>query len=125
MLHVDRESLLCDMAETYHIHAVWEYPARYIAMLACGLGEESRIIRRMNHVSYRSTDLMMAYILDGIHHLIWMQSEDGIRGINRPKSVAEQLLGCAEDEGYDSVEEFEEARSAIIEGGAEDGDADW
>ena len=56
--------------------------------------------------------VLMATCADRLGNLIWMFSEDGKNGTNRPKSILKILTGETEENdvvGYDSPEEFLEA----------------
>lgn len=126
MQKVAPDALVCDLAQTYHIYDYRSMPARYVAILACGLGEQSRTMRILSGNQYTFEQIMMASILDAVRMLVWMQSEDGARGSNRPQSVVSQLLGEEDDiEGFSSAEDFEAAKADIIGGGEGSGDADW
>ena len=43
MLKVDKDAVICDFAETYHIYNIWELPLKNVATLACGLGNNSEL----------------------------------------------------------------------------------
>ena len=47
MLNIDRSAVVCDLAETYHIYSMENYPMRVVATLACGLKPDSRIMLKM------------------------------------------------------------------------------
>ena len=98
------------MAQFYHILDYKGLPVSTLAALVAGLPEESRIKTRLNGRNGKSlTELLLAVIADGIKMLVWMQSEDGARGQNRPKSIYEELIGDQQDPDvnvYDSPEEF-------------------
>ena len=109
MLHTDRSALICDMAETYNIYNFVVYKPSYIATLACGLGDNSRIKKKLNGVRASTTDMLLSLLLDGINTLIWLQTEDARIGTNRPKSVYKSIMGIEESTEYESVniEDFE------------------
>ena len=44
MLERSEDSLICDLAETYHIYDMRSFKASYIAILAAGLREDSRVM---------------------------------------------------------------------------------
>lgn len=126
MQKVAPDALVCDLAQTYHIYDYRALPARYVAILACGLGERSRTMRILSGNPYTFEQIMMASILDAVRMLVWMQSEDGAHGSNRPQSVVSQLLRDEDDiEGFSSAEDFEAAKDDIIGGGEGSGDTDW
>lgn len=103
MLHFDRSALICDMAEVYNIYTFSGYKASYIAILACGLGDNSRIKKKLNGVRASTTDMLLSLLLDGINTLIWLQTDDARTGTNRPKSVYKSIMGIEEDSEYESV----------------------
>lgn len=50
MLSVDRDAVICDMAETYGILTMHTLPARLAATLAAGLHADSRIMLRLQQM---------------------------------------------------------------------------
>lgn len=58
-------------------------------------------------------EVLLAHCCDRLGNLVWMNSKDGVDGINRPPSILKALLGEPETEsdavGYDSPEDFWEA----------------
>lgn len=117
MISVDRNALICDMAETYHIYDLRGLPARTLATLAFGLRADSRIKMRLSDQQLRVNTILLAAIADRLGLLVWAQTEDGRRGRNRPQSIIDALTG-AEDapQGYSTPEEFEAVRRRIING---------
>lgn len=117
MISVDRNALICDMAETYHIYDLRGLPARTLATLAFGLRADSRIKMRLSDQQLRVNTILLAAIADRLGLLVWAQTEDGRRGRNRPQSIIDALTG-AEDapQGYSTPEEFEAERRRIING---------
>ena len=65
MLAVDRDALMCDLAETYGILDLYAHPAQLIATLATGLREDSRIYARMRAEHKRSSPDMRPPVLRG------------------------------------------------------------
>lgn len=67
-----------------------------------------------------STDtLLLSMIVDTLRQLVWMQSEDGVKGRNHPESLAEKLMNKdIESESdliaFETLADFEEARTKII-----------
>lgn len=120
MLRVDEDALICDLAETYNIHDWRQYPVIHIATLAMGLRDDSRIMQKLNEYDMDMEQSLLAMIVDGINTLCWMQSRDGQKGKNRPKSILKELTkrrGTSDDVLlFDSAEEFEQARNEIING---------
>ena len=66
-----------------------------------------------------TTDTMLSAIAcDYLAKLWWAKTEDAEKGINKPISILSQLLEDNADknekDGFDSVEEFNNARSRLI-----------
>ena len=113
MIALDEDALTCDLAETYGIYEFRLLPPAKIAVLACGLSEDSRIKRQISGAKLPLSQLLAAYSADKLANLVWMQSKDGVKGRNKPTSVVEQLRGSvskpSEIHGFDSPEEFQKA----------------
>lgn len=120
MLRLDRDALICDFAETYHIYDLKALPVQTVALLACGLREDSRIKQKINGTHVPVNTLLLAHIVDRLGILIWQRTKDGQHGRNKPESIAEQLLNTGKRnlnkvDAFESPEEFEEARRRILE----------
>lgn len=125
MLSVGRSELICDLAETYHILDYRRVPARLLGTLAAGLGDDTRIMRKLHGVSESTEVLMLARLLDAVNLLIWSFSQDGAKGRNRPKSYADMCYTerkPKESKGM-SIEEFERQRALIMKGGDDNADS--
>ena len=131
MLQTGEDDLLCDMAETYGVLEPRALPPRTLATLAAGLGDSSRIRRRMASVSAGTDTQLLAAIVDQLALLRWQLSCG--REEERPVSVLAQLCGDLQPDkaprgngllrGFDSPTDFEAARQQILMGGEEqDGD---
>lgn len=120
MLEIDESALICDLAETYHIYNYRDYDADYIAILATGLGPNSRILKKITGVDVDTTDLLLARIFDQLNMLIWMNTEDGQNNKNQPDSLADMIIGNNNDDkniiAFDTVEQFEIERQKILKG---------
>lgn len=115
MLNVGEALLKCDMAETYQIHIIdWynpPYPISYLADLAFGLGENSRIKRKMSNVRLTLTESLQAVMIDKLSVLIWQKTKDGMKGRNIPESIYRKLEGLddnkkAELQKFETEEDF-------------------
>ena len=113
---------MCDFAETYHVFDYKALPLRTAAAHFVGLGEKSRIKRKLSGQTVDDTTALLAIIADRLGVLIWQRTKDGERGRNRPKSIFEAITGgektVSKPRGYASVEEFEAARKKL---GGEEG----
>ena len=113
MISLDRNALFCDLAETYGILDWKTVPTATLAVLAVGLRGNSRIKMRLEERAVPVEQLLMAAVLDRLSMLVWFQTEDGEKGINRPKSMAAILLGDTQEIGgdvqsFETTEEFEQ-----------------
>lgn len=110
MLQCDRDALLCDFAETYHICSFTGLPVRTLAALASGLRDDSRIKMKMSGTKLSLRDTLAAAILDKLAWIQWAQSKDGQSGENYPRSVLELLLKRDQKEnhsGFENAEDYE------------------
>lgn len=107
MIATDRDALICDMAETYGIFDLRALPVSLLATLAVGLRGNSRIKMRLSETTATTSDVMLAAAVDRLSMLVWMQSEDGRRGVNRPKSLVKIISGEKREEGADGVRAFD------------------
>ena len=115
MIAKDEGALICDFAETYHIFDYRALPARRAALFAHGLGERSRIRRKLSGKGISVETQLLALVADELQVLIWQNSRDGVHGRNRPKSILSALMGeTVESVGFVSAEEFEAWRASMI-----------
>lgn len=121
MLAADEDALICDFAETYHILNVRGLPASLAATLACGLPDESRIMRKLSGEPQTLDTRLLAAAVDKLSLLVWAQTKDGQKGRNRPPSVYQALsTSSGKGNGPDSFAsgaDFEAARKRLLEGG--------
>ena len=124
MIDLDEDALLCDFAETYHIYDIYQFSAEYIATLAVGLRDDSRIMMKLKGLRVTPELLSLSYIADSIRTLVWFNTKDGKKGINRPASVLELMEkisgGKQEDNdqdlrGFESGEAFMEEWNRLSE----------
>ena len=124
MAAVDEAALTCDFAETYQIYDWRTLPATYAAILAAGLRDSSRIKMRLSGSKLAAEQLLLAAIADHVRVLVWLNTEDGRRGENRPPSMLALMLNSdndgSESEGFTSPDEFNAWRQTMI-GGVSDG----
>lgn len=117
MIKTDRDALVCDMAETYHIYDMHQFPVDYIATLAAGLHEESRIMMKIRNQKLSLNTYINAFCADLLQYLLWTKTKDAEKGRNKPKSLIEVLTHEPESE-YEamSYEDFKEFRKKMING---------
>lgn len=113
------DELTCDMAQYYHIVDYRGLPVETLAALACGLPEDSRVIRKLTGAKTTPTLTLLAAIADRLGLLVWLQTKDGQKGRNRPKSILSELMKETEEkpQSFETPEDFEAERARILRGG--------
>lgn len=119
MLNTDEGLLICDFAETYNIYNYRELPLDYVAILACGLRDNSRIKMKMADTEIDTNTMLQASILDHLSILLWSKTKDAKDGRNMPESILNKLLHIETEKEndiitFETMEEFEEMRERII-----------
>ncbi|OHX26864.1 hypothetical protein BKX95_07975 [Streptococcus iniae] len=117
MINADEDALICDLAETYHIYDYKQLPASLVAVFCVGLKENSRIKMKLSGQKIDLMTFLTAGIYDRLSILVWMKTEDGQDGVNRPILMTNLLNGEVEecDEvAFDSGEDFENERIKIL-----------
>ena len=121
MIATDEAALECDLMETYRIPCYRELPARRAALFAYGLGEGSRIRKKLSGALVGLDTLILAQIADALNLLVWFQTEAGQKGEGRPASITALLRGKPveqeESVGFDSAEDFDAWRASRLGGG--------
>ena len=118
MLAIDRNAVIRDLAETYQIYDYRRVPGRLLGILTAGLGENTRIGKKVNGVRGTVSEVLLAQILDGVRWLCWAQTEDGKKGKHQPKSVASEFF-VSEDKNKakaTTIDDFEKIRGQIVGG---------
>ena len=116
---MDKNAVICDLAETYQIYDYRRVPGRLLGILVAGLGADTRIGRKINGVRGDVADVLLAQILDGVRFLCWAQTQDGRKGRHRPQSIASDFF-VSEDKKKPkkiSIEEFYKMRQKVATGG--------
>ena len=119
MLAYDREALICDLAETYHILDYKSVPVEVLSILAAGLRDDSRIKVKMSGFKISLDRLLMARMVDSLALLVWSKTEDAQKGRNKPKMITELLTAEPKEEAvktYSTPDEFERAWKKITGG---------
>lgn len=109
MIAADEDALICDFAETYQIYDYKALPVSYAAALACGLGPDSRIKMAVSGAKIQNSVALQAAIIDRLSLLLWLQTKDGAKGSNRPKSLLDELTSEKQDStisAFSSGDEF-------------------
>lgn len=118
----NKDAVICDLAETYNIYDYKELPCSKVALFAVGLRENSRIKTMMSNIKYSLDTTMLAAVLDRLSVLVWFNTEDGRKGINRPAMITDKLYISDKKEdsdivAFDTPAEYERYRRLIMEKG--------
>lgn len=121
MISTDEDALVCDLAETYQIYDYKQLPLNQVAVLAYGLRDDSRIKQIMSNQIVPLETTLLASIVDRLSLSLWLQTKDGQKGVNRPASIADQLIKRDKSENdekdylvFESGEDFENYRKALL-----------
>lgn len=115
MIAVDREAVECDLLQTYGIFDYRQLPARKVAVYACGLGQDSRIMQKLSGAKVPLNSLLLALVADALKILVWQNTKDGAKGVNKPKSILASLTEKERTgEGFDTPEAFEAWRAQML-----------
>lgn len=115
MINTDEDALFCDFAETYHVFDYTALPPYTAARLASGLRDTSRIKQKISGIKVPLDRSLLATAVDALAVLVWQNSKDGVKGINRPQSVVSILFDLDKDKkvvGYRTPEEWQAAWNA-------------
>ena len=119
MLSKGEAELKCDMAETYGIYVTDFYtppfPLSYLADLAVGLSDDSRIKRKFSETKLTISQTLQALSVDVLRIIAWQPTKDGRKGRNAPESIYKELAGMNEKkkdelQAFATAEEFEQWR---------------
>lgn len=117
MRAVDEAALVCDFAEFYRIYDWNQFPLQKQAILACGLPEESRIIRKLTKQKAPLNTILLMAVIDSIRSFEYLYASAHSK--KKPKKPDSLLSAFGKDkttdvQAYDSTEDFEAARARII-----------
>lgn len=119
MLNLDEDAVKCDLAETYHIYDYRSLPLSMVATFCYGLGQNSRIKRKLSKEEYTTEEYLLMHIADCLSILVWQNTKDGAKGTNKPILFTETLNRKKDNAlTFDTAEEFEKARAALLRGEA-------
>lgn len=114
MISLDKDALICDLAETYGIYDMDALPVRTLAALASGLRENARIRLKAAGQKVSFDTCILAALFDRVGNLIYMLSD---KSTDPPKSVLDALIGSEPESQcrkFESGEDFEAERQRII-----------
>lgn len=121
MIDLDEDALICDLAETYQVYDYKQLPLQTVAVFAYGLKDDSRIKQLLSDQIAPVERVLLASMVDRLSMLLWIQSKDGQKGVNRPASIADRLIKRDKSENdekdylvFESGEDFENYRKALL-----------
>ena len=120
MIKLDEEALICDLAETYNIFDYKKLALNELAILACGLRNNSRIKMKMTDNILSPNQLLLAGIQDRLSLLVYSKTKDAEKGINYPKLILDILENNIS--GFSSGKDFMKERERIMKEGK---NANW
>lgn len=92
MIGTGKDELVCDLAETYKIYEMENFDPEYIAILASGLREDSRIKMKLQNAKTDLKTMLLARIADNTTLNLYAKTKDAQKGRNRPKLILENLV---------------------------------
>lgn len=119
MVALDEDSLICDLAEVYHVFDWRSLPVQTAATLAMGLGPDSRIACKLSGIPVGLSTLIQAVMADALCILVWQNSKAGHEGRNKPRSLLQTLFNIEKketQESFASAEDFQKWRSSLVRG---------
>lgn len=120
MIKLDEDALICDLAETYNILDYKKLALNKLAILACGLRDDSRLKLKMSDNILSPNQLLLAGIQDRLSLIVYSKTKDAEKGINYPKLVFDNLENKIN--GFSSGEDFMKERERIMKEGK---NANW
>ena len=116
MIRLDEDSLICDLAETYHILDYKVLSPRLVAVLASGLSDDSRIKKKISKRRLSLDTALTAAMVDRLSQILWMKTEDAKKNRNRPKLILDLLEHPVErnHQSFNSIEAFEAKKAKIM-----------
>lgn len=126
MIREYESEMICDLAETYHVFNYRELPPKLTATLVSGLRANSRVKMSLTGMKIPVETTIQAMIYDAVSMILWMNSDDGRRNRNRPKSLVKTLMEDPEPkefQTFSSGAEFLKKREEILQMIREEEDA--
>lgn len=107
MIALDEDALICDFAEYYHIYNIYSYPVEYIATLAIGLRNNSRIKLKEKGLEVDIYMLLLAHIVDNTAYNLYAKTKEAKKGQNKPPSFVEMFFAKKELKDREKVVKFD------------------
>jgi hypothetical protein len=112
MIATDEDSLICDLAETYHVFNYRELPVKLLATLSVGLRADSRIKLKISEQPCSLEIWLLASIADRLTLIGSAGSKE------KPKLITDMLLQKESEQlqTFASGEDFVKAREKMLKG---------
>lgn len=116
MWSLDRDALICDLAETYHLLDYRSVPIMTLATLSAGLHDDSRIKMRLMDMYEVAPTFIGVRVADVLTMILCALVGEK----SKPKLFQDVMTGKQKTKrltGFSSIEEFEEARKRFMNNG--------
>ena len=117
-LRAYKKEIICDLAQYYNIYDYHSYKPSYIYILVDGLQDNSRFKLKLNGMKTTTDTMLSAIACDYLAKLWWAKTEEAEKGRNKQIAILKQLIednvDKNEKDGFNSVEEFNNARSRLL-----------
>lgn len=116
MWGVDRDALICDLAETYHLLDYRSVPIMTLATLSAGLHDDSRIKMKLMDLREIAPAFVNVRTADTLTMILC-----ALIGEKKKPKLYQDIMTVKQTEkkttGFSSIEEFEEARKRFLNNG--------
>lgn len=121
MIDLDEDALICDLAETYQVYDYRQLPLQTVAVFAYGLKDDSRIKQLLSDQIAPVERVLLASMVDRLSMLLWIQSKDGQKGVNRPTALTDFFIKKEKEDTrefmtFESPEDYEAYRKQLFSG---------
>lgn len=119
MIKVDKNALMCDLAETYQIYDFEQLPLSTVAVFSVGLKNTSRIKMKMSKQDFDIETMLLMSMSDSLKMILWSKTKDAQKGKNRPVLWSSLLEKPKEKKEivFNSGEDFENERNRLLRKG--------
>lgn len=109
--------MICDLAQTYGLFNYKSLPPSLVATLVLGLGEDSRVIKKITKARLSYHDSILALIFDSLQIINYKLGHR--KGQGKPKSLYKKLTEENKKDdlkAFKSPEEFDKWRKEHVNG---------
>lgn len=119
MIKIDKDALMCDLAETYQIYDLKQLPLTKVAVFSLGLKDDSRIKMKMRNQKFDLNQILLMSVADNLKLLLWSKTKDAQKGRNRPALWSSLFEEPKEKKEivFNSGEDFEKERNRLLKKG--------